>query len=55
MKTKAIEELIRQEKNEYFKKWRKNNPDKIKEINRRYWEKKALERLKAEKEAEVEK
>ena len=27
---------------EYYKKWRSNNKDKIKEYNKRYWEKKAL-------------
>ena len=26
---------------EYAKEWRKKNPDKQREINRRYWEKKA--------------
>lgn len=29
-------------RNEYFKEYRKKNPDKIKEIIRRYWEKKLL-------------
>lgn len=27
---------------EYYKKWRSNNKDKIKEYNKRYWEKKTL-------------
>lgn len=28
---------------EYIRKWRANNPDKQREYNRRYWEKKAKE------------
>ena len=28
---------------EYMRRWRKNNPDKVRENNRRYWEKKAKE------------
>lgn len=31
---------------EYFKQWRSNNKDKVKEYNKRYWEKKALEKQK---------
>ncbi len=31
---------------EYFRQWRSNNKDKVKEYNKRYWEKKALERQK---------
>ena len=27
----------------YYRKWRKKNPEKQKEYNRRYWEKKARE------------
>lgn len=27
----------------YYREWRKKNPDKVKEKNRRYWEKKAAE------------
>ena len=32
---------------EYYRKWRARNKDKIRETNRRYWEKKA--RIEAEK------
>lgn len=28
---------------EYYRKWRKANADKVKEHNRRYWAKRALE------------
>lgn len=27
----------------YYREWRKKNPDKVRESNRRYWEKKAAE------------
>ena len=32
-----------QARREYQRRWRKNNPDKVRETNRRYWEKKAKE------------
>lgn len=32
-------ELIKKAKREYFKNWRKNNKDKVKEHNARYWKK----------------
>ncbi|MFW2490941.1 hypothetical protein ACN077_20600 [Clostridium chromiireducens] len=31
----------REKRNAYLREWRKKNKDKIKEINKRYWEKKA--------------
>lgn len=34
----------------YYRKWRKKNPEKQKEYNRRYWEKKARELAAAESE-----
>lgn len=27
----------------YYREWRKKNPDKVRETNRRYWEKKAAQ------------
>ena len=30
-------------KREYDRQWRKNNPDKVRAKNRRYWKKKAIE------------
>ncbi|MBR6571494.1 MAG: phosphatase [Clostridia bacterium] len=32
-----------QARREYQRRWRKANPDKVREQNRRYWEKKAHE------------
>lgn len=45
---KDIEALTREMKREYHRKWRAANKDKVKENNRRYWEKKALEKMKGE-------
>lgn len=39
MKTN-IEELIHQEKLKYFRNWRRNNKDKIKQHNQNFWLKK---------------
>ena len=32
-------ERIKQAQREYFRKWRANNKDRVKEYNRRYWQK----------------
>jgi len=44
-----LEELAREKQREYLREWRKRNPDKVKEYNKRYWRKKALEMLKENK------
>lgn len=44
-----IELLAKQIKNKKAKEWRDKNKDKVREINKRYWEKKAREYLKQEK------
>lgn len=41
MKNKGMNDIVNDVKKEYFKNWRKNNKDKIKEYNSRYWQKKA--------------
>ncbi len=43
---KSIAELAREMKNQKAKDWRANNKDRVREINKRYWEKKAKEYLK---------
>ena len=43
MNGKDIEKKVAEAKKEYYRKWREKNRDKIKESNRRYWLKKALE------------
>lgn len=46
-----LEKEARRLKAEYHKKWRRKNPDKVNEINKRYWLKKA-QKCKEEKEKE---
>ena len=38
-----MDDAAREAKRQYERNWRKNNPDKVREKNRRYWEKKARE------------
>lgn len=44
-----IDLLVKQIKNQKAKEWRAKNKDKVKAINKRYWEKKAREYLAQEK------
>ena len=39
-------------RNEYYKKWRKQNPDRVREIQNRYWEKLAARAEAAKKETD---
>ena len=48
-----IIELAKKLKNEKAKEWARKNKDKVREINKRYWLKKAKEILAEEKEREV--
>ena len=48
MDDKKFEAAIQEEKREYFRRWRKNNPDKVKKQNENYWRKRAEKRLKDE-------
>ena len=36
-----LEQTEKELRRDYQRKWRKRNPDKVRESNRRYWEKKA--------------
>lgn len=47
-----IEKLARELRNKKAQEWRKNNKEKVKEINRRYWLKRAEKEL-ANKEREI--
>ena len=38
---KTIEELAKDARREYHREWCKKNKDKVRAINRRYWEKRA--------------
>ncbi len=46
-----IEKIAREERNAYFREWRAKNKDKVKAINKRYWENRAKNNI--EKKAEV--
>lgn len=39
---KKLEEIARENEREYQKKWRAANRDKVKEYNKRYWQKRAI-------------
>ena len=47
---KELKERAREEKNKYYREYRRKNKDKIKKHQEDYWERKALEKLKANKE-----
>lgn len=46
---KKLDEQARAMRAEYFREWRRKNPDKVRENNRKYWQRRAA-RLAAEKE-----
>lgn len=48
MDNQKLEAMAQEEKREYFRQWRKNNPDKVKRHNENYWRKRAEKRLEAE-------
>lgn len=41
MNNEKLEDLARQKRNEYHRIWQKQNPQKVKQAQERYWEKKA--------------
>ena len=47
MNKAELERLVTEERKAYFKSWRAANKEKTAEHRRRYWEKKAMERLNA--------
>ena len=48
MDDKKLEAAAQEEKREYFRQWRKNNPDRVKKHNENYWRKRAEMRLEPE-------
>ena len=44
--SKTIEELAKELRNEYFRKWRSENKDRSKKITEDYWKRKAEQKLK---------
>lgn len=51
MATSALDERAAEERREYYRQWRARNKDKVRENNRRYWERKAAKKAEAAKEA----
>jgi len=46
MSDERIAELVRAEKNAYFRAWRAKNPEKVKAHNAKYWRKRAEKKMK---------
>lgn len=44
-----VDELVKKERREYYRKWRAANKDKVRENNARYWKKRALKKLEQQK------
>lgn len=44
MTAKELNEAVLNERRAYYRKWRKNNPDKVKRHNENYWRKRALQK-----------
>lgn len=52
MATTMLEERAAEERREYYRKWRAKNKDKVRENNRRYWERRVAKKAaEAEQEA----
>lgn len=47
-----MDDEAREARREYMREWRKKNPEKVRAINRRYWERRA-ERIRKERKNEV--
>lgn len=45
-----LEKIAREERNAYFREWRSKNKDKVKAINKRYWENRAKNNTKKKQE-----
>ena len=50
---KEISEKAKEAQRAYLREWRRKNPEKVRENNRRYWERKAQQMAAQEKETEV--
>lgn len=49
MATVTLEERAAEERREYYRQWRAKNKDKVKEKNRRYWERRASKKAQVER------
>ena len=52
MATTTLQERAAEERREYFRQWRAKNKDKVRENNRKYWERRAAKKA-AETEQEA--
>ena len=50
MNLKKIQKLMEQERRDYYRSWRKKNPDKVRQHNQNYWRKRVEKRLAVQKE-----
>lgn len=48
--TTNLEQLMVEERRAYFKEWRKNNKERVKQHNQNYWKRRVEKRLQEEKE-----
>ncbi len=48
MGKKQLDKAAAEARKEYFRKWRKNNSDKVKKYNKNYWRKRAERSLEIE-------
>ena len=48
MEKQNIDEVVKNERREYYRKWRAANKDKVRQHNRNYWKKRAMKRKQEE-------
>ena len=48
MNDKDLEEMMLEERREYYRKWRAANKDKVRRNNQNFWKRKVLQRLEQE-------
>ena len=48
MTESMLKEQAAKERREYFRQWRAKNPNKVRENNRRYWERRAAKKAEIE-------
>lgn len=50
MDNQKLDEAAKNERREYYRKWRAANKDKVRQHNRKYWEKRAMKKSQEQKE-----
>lgn len=46
---KTVEELAREEKRAYYRRWRAEHPERVKRYNETFWQKRAMRTMKERK------